>query len=159
MGSDQSPECGPDSDPDAGRTDSGDNGDVARAAEADRPPAERTQTPDPGADRTVSIDTLFETLARPGNRYVLSYVIQENGPVPYHELVEYVVDKAETPMDLSTSEFRGRIATRLVHSNLPKLEDANLVEYDTESQVIRETEATEVAVPYLELAMEQSLTD
>lgn len=111
------------------------------------------------AAESISVDELFELLSHPGNRYILTYVIRSDGPVPYADLVEYVVDEGGTPDDLETAEFRNQIATRLVHSNLPKLDDAGLVYYDVSNKTIRETSTTEVAVPYLELAMEQSLRD
>jgi hypothetical protein len=110
---------------------------------------------DAGRERSVSVDDLFELLARPGNRYTLAYLSRAEGPVPYEDLVETVVDGAETPDGLSTADFREQVATRLVHSNLPKLDDAGLVAYDREARTVRATEATAVAVPYLELAMDQ----
>lgn len=111
------------------------------------------------ADSTVSASELFELLAQPGNRYTLAYLSRAEGGVPYEDLVEYVVDKGGTPEGLSTAEFRNQVATRLVHSNLPKLDDAGLIEYDPTDKMIRSTEATDIAVPYLELAMEQFSTD
>ncbi|WP_436930362.1 DUF7344 domain-containing protein [Halosimplex halobium] len=110
---------------------------------------------DAARESDVSVDDLFELLARPGNRYALAYLHRADGPVPFEELVENVVDGAAVPDGLSTAEFRDRVATRLVHSNLPKLDDAGLVEYDREAGLVRPTGATAVAVPYLELAMDQ----
>lgn len=160
MGSDDSPD-NRSGDSERGETGQGEATASSATADADSgtgdAPSGRTMDQG-GGDEPVSINALFEILASPGNRYVLSYVVREDGPVPYHDLVEYVVDRADTPPELTTAEFRNRIATRLVHSNLPKLDDAGLVEYDTAAGTVRETPATEVAVPYLELAMEQSLT-
>ena len=113
----------------------------------------------PGADSPVSIDVLFDLLSQPGNRYTLAYLVRADGAVPHDDLVEYVVDKGGTPERLSTEEFRDRVATRLVHSNLPKLDESGLVDYDPEQQTIRRTDATSVAVPYLELAMTQFSTE
>jgi len=109
----------------------------------------------PGADSPVSVDELFEMLSQPGNRYTLAYLVRADGAVPYDDLVEYVVDEGGTPEGLSTQEFRNRVATRLVHSNLPKLDESGLVDYDSEQKTVRPTDATSVAIPYLELAMSQ----
>jgi hypothetical protein len=108
-----------------------------------------------GAESPVSINELFELLAQPGNRYTLAYLIRAEGTVPYDDLVEYVVDTGGTPSGLPTADFRNQVATQLVHSNLPKLDDAGLIEYDKSDRTVRPTDATEVAVPYLELAMDQ----
>ncbi|QLH82943.1 DUF7344 domain-containing protein [Halosimplex pelagicum] len=130
--------------------------------ESDASAEDATSTPtaerggrDAARERPVSVDDLFELLSRPGNRYTLAYLSRAEGPVPYEDLVENVVDGAETPDGLSRDDFRDQVATRLVHSNLPKLDDAGLVEYDRERRTVRATEATAVAVPYLELAMDQ----
>ena len=113
----------------------------------------------PGTDSPVSINELFDLLSQPGNRYTLAYLVRADGAVPYDDLVGYVVDKGGTPEGLSTEEFRDRVATRLVHSNLPKLDESGLVDYDPQQQTIRRTDATSVAVPYLELAMTQFSTE
>ncbi|PSQ27422.1 hypothetical protein BRD06_05025 [Halobacteriales archaeon QS_9_67_15] len=113
----------------------------------------------PGTDSPVSINELFDLLSQPGNRYTLAYLVRADGAVPYDDLVEYVVDKGGIPEGLSTEEFRDRVATRLVHSNLPKLDESGLVDYDPQQQTIRRTDATSVAVPYLELALTQFSTE
>lgn len=105
----------------------------------------------------MSVDDLFALLAQPGNRYILAYVVRSDGAVPYGDLVEYVVDMADPPEGVARNDFRERVATRLVHSNLPKLDDAGLVDYDATERTVAATDATGVAVPYLELAMEQSV--
>ncbi|WP_135364036.1 DUF7344 domain-containing protein [Halosimplex halophilum] len=151
MGSEQPPERRT-SDDHRGTGDPSDSRGESEASDADAP----TEQGGPDAARAsdVSVDDLFELLARPGNRYALAYLHRADGPVPFDDLVENVVDGA-APDDLSTGDFRDRVATRLVHSNLPKLDDAGLVEYDREAGLVRPTETTAVAVPYLELAMDQ----
>lgn len=119
--------------------------------------AEGGQVPD--ADSPVTVSQLFELLSQPGNRYALAYLVRAEGSVPYDDLVEYVVDEGGTPDGMSTTDFRNRVATRLVHSNLPKLDDAGLIDYDASDRVVRPTDATAVAIPYLELAMNQFSLD
>lgn len=114
------------------------------------------------ADRpgeTVPIDDLFEILAAPGNRYVLTYLVRREDPAEYADLVEYVVDSVAVPEGLTESEFRGRVAARLVHSNLPKLEASGLVVHHSDEQRVTGTETLEAVVPYIELALEQSRGD
>jgi hypothetical protein len=113
----------------------------------------------PETDSPVSINELFDLLSQPGNRYTLAYLVRADGAVPYDDLVEYVIDKGGIPEGLSAEEFRDRVATRLVHSNLPKLDESGLVDYDPQQQTIRRTDATSVAVPYLELALTQFSTE
>lgn len=106
-------------------------------------------------ETSVSIDDLFDVLARPANRYVLTYLLQEEGPVYAHELVEYIVDVTEPPEDLSGREYRGQIDSRLLHASLPKLEDKGLIDYDERRQRVSETDETPAALPYLRFALLQ----
>jgi hypothetical protein len=141
-------------------TDTGDG-----AAGTDHGDAESVRVPEddghPGAgtagSEQLSTDKLFDMLASPGNRYVLTYLIRTENPVETGELVEYVVDNAGAPTDSTAGKFRGRVASRLVHANLPKLVDAGLVEYDDDEQTVSARPAIEAVAPYLDLAMSQSV--
>lgn len=104
----------------------------------------------------VSVNSLFGLLAAPGNRFVLTYLLRVGDPAAFEKLVAYVVDRAESPAGRSSAEFSGQVAARLVHSNLPKLEDAGLIEYDEESRTVASTPAIESVAPYLALAAAQS---
>lgn len=106
-------------------------------------------------ETSVSIDDLFDVLAHPANRYVLTYLLQEEGPVYAHELVEYIIDVTEPPADLSEREYRGQIDSRLLHASLPKLADKGLIDYDERRQRISETDETPAALPYLRFALIQ----
>jgi hypothetical protein len=106
-----------------------------------------------GSEVSISTDLLFELLAAPGNRFVLTYLLRSESEISFGDLVEYVVSCAETPGDMTDGKFRGKVATRLVHSNLPKLADAGLIEYDSDEQVVRTTPVTDDVAPYLALAV------
>lgn len=131
----------------------------AMAAElVDRLP-ERTPSPDrTGAQLPVSVDDTFEVLADPGNRFVLTYLLRVEDPASYDDLVEYVVQRASAPDDLTDAKFRGRIAARLVHTNLPALAEAGFVDHDSQRQHISSTRAVDGVAPYLALAMWHSST-
>ncbi|WP_153553170.1 hypothetical protein [Halomicrobium sp. LC1Hm] len=106
-------------------------------------------------ETTVSVDELFDVLARPANRYVLTYLLRDEGPVYAHELVEYIIDETDPPEGLSEREYRGQIDSRLLHVSLPKLEDVGLIEFDGRRQRISETDETTAALPYLRFALVQ----
>lgn len=111
--------------------------------------------PESVVDTSVPIDDLFDVLARPSNRYVLTYLLQAEEPVYTHELVEYILERTEPPEGISEAEYRGQIDSRLLHASLPKLEDAGLIEFDERRQRITETEETPAALPYLRIALLQ----
>ena len=101
----------------------------------------------------VPTGRLFELLASPGNRFVLTYLLRVDDRAEYAELVEYVVAQTDPPGGLTKATFRGRVAARLVTESLPALADAGLVEVDSDDQVVAATAATRVAAPYLALAL------
>lgn len=107
------------------------------------------------AQTSITVDDLFDVLARPANRYVLTYLLQADEPVYSHELVDYIVDETEPPEGISEAEYRGQIDSRLLHASLPKLEDTGLVDFDERRQRISETEETAAALPYLRFALVQ----
>jgi hypothetical protein len=104
-------------------------------------------------DQDVSTDRLFELLASPGNRFVLTYLLRVGGPVEYADLVEYVVERTEAPEDLTEAKFRGRVAATLINQRLPELESAGMVEIDRTNQLVSPGPAVDVVRPHLALAL------
>ncbi|MHB9286522.1 hypothetical protein ACKVMT_05725 [Halobacteriales archaeon Cl-PHB] len=101
----------------------------------------------------LSTDVLFDLLAHPGRRYVLSYLLQREGSVTCGDLVDYVV--SQTDPSMTPAAFRDGLASELTHTHLPRLDSEGLVEYDVERQVVTPTDLTPVVAPYLEFAMAQ----
>lgn len=98
-------------------------------------------------------DRLFQLLASPGNRFVLTFLLKVDGPAEYADLVEYVVARAEPPEEMTEAKFRGRVAATLINERLPELADAGLVEVDSARQLVSPTSTTAVAAPHLALAL------
>ena len=104
--------------------------------------------------RQHSVDTLFSILAEPGHRYILTFLLQSDGSVTVAELVDYVTSNTETTM--TDGEYRRRVTARIVHTQLPVLEEAGFVRYDTANQRVLPTVQTALAEPYLRVALLQS---
>lgn len=104
------------------------------------------------AAERFSTDEVFEILAHPGQRYVLTYLLQSSGDVPLNSLVEYAVLRSDTASD---RKMRDRMVIELTHTVLPKLADYGFIEYDMEHQIIRTTEQTPTVEPFLRLALVQ----
>jgi hypothetical protein len=103
------------------------------------------------ADR-YSVDETLEALTQPGQRYVLTYLLQSSEPVPLGDLVYYAAAQTDVAVD---SEVRKEIAIELTHTALPKLDEFGFVEYDMETQVVESTELTPVVEPFLRVALAQ----
>lgn len=105
----------------------------------------------------MSVDTLFDALAHPGRRYVLTYLLLREEFVSLTELVDFVIRATESVRTRAT--FREQIVEELVRTHLPHLDDAGLVEYRMERQFVGPTDRTVLALPYLDLALEQATGD
>lgn len=111
-----------------------------------RPPLETDRGP-------VTADDLFSVLSEAPNRFVLCYLIEVDRPASTNELIEYAVMAVDAPPDETTGEFRG--ATRsAVERALPKLDSLGLLRYHERSGIVEPTSKTQVAEPYLALALE-----
>jgi hypothetical protein len=88
---------------------------------------------------TPSLDTVFELLSDSNRRYAMYCLIQ--APNGVKELSELVTDvlrlRAEIEGIDPTDEVRESLRIELHHKHLPKLQDENIIEYDTRSEHIR----------------------
>ncbi|WP_135854412.1 DUF7344 domain-containing protein [Halorussus salinus] len=92
-------------------------------------------------------DLLYSTLAHPHRRIVLRYLVRHPGPVPVSDLATEIELVEEGPPTGSASAGRGVSASLLglYHVHVPKLVDAELVEFDpAESSVTLSTWAESV---------------
>lgn len=105
------------------------------------------------AHNDFDVDTLFELLARPGRRYVLTYLLQSEGFVTCSELVDHVVDATDHSM--TDNQFRDRVTAELTHSDLPKLDEEGLIDYNMTRQIVAPTATTALVRPYIRLALAQ----
>ena len=100
-----------------------------------------------------SINAIFEVLANPGRRYVLTYLLQSDGFVTMSELVDYVTTRTSAKM--TDDEFRRQVTLELTHTHLPVLEENGFIRYNMERQLIMPTEMTRLTEPYLRMALMQ----
>lgn len=107
----------------------------------------------PAALEEVSVDTIFEMLAHPGRRYVITYLLRSEGFASMSELVDYVME--ETGHTMTDRQFRYRIALELTHNQIPRLADEGFVRYNIERQMILPTDRTTLLEPYITIALAQ----
>jgi hypothetical protein len=91
------------------------------------------------AVRTPSFDELFDLLAENRRRYALYTLVgTEDGLVEVDRLVDDVVIwEGRTDEEPITDSLRERIAEELREKHLPRLADADVVEYDERSDIVR----------------------
>lgn len=107
----------------------------------------------------LPVDELLAVLARPGNRFVLTYLLLEGEPVSIVDLVDYVLSVTDPPEGVARAEYSGRLLGRFIESVLPELDERGLLEYDREAQLVTETDATALALPYLRAGLQQASSE
>ncbi|PGF15578.1 hypothetical protein CP556_05210 [Natrinema sp. CBA1119] len=93
-----------------------------------------------------TIDTLFALLRNRYRRDVVDILSERESSMPLHDLAA-VVATAETgpESDRASTERTHEVAATLHHSHLPKLDDADIVDYDTETHSVTPVRATALA--------------
>ena len=107
-----------------------------------------TTEPTPPA---IPLDTLFALLATRQRRRVL-YVLRREQTVAVDELAERILRRHDRSAGPSARERRHEIETILHHQDIPKLRDADVVDYDPDRERVSATDRLHSMEPYLELA-------
>ncbi|MFC7021022.1 MULTISPECIES: DUF7344 domain-containing protein [Haloarcula] len=98
----------------------------------------------------LSRDRVFDILSSPRRRYVLHYLRTEESPIELTALAEEVAAwENDTTVEKLSSQDRKRVYVSLYQTHIPKLSEAGLIEYDSESgDVALSNQAAEID-PYL----------
>ena len=116
-----------------------------------------TDTPDvaddySGGDRGISpqLDATLELLSNQRRRYVLYYLREQGETVALEELAEQVASWESDTGDIVDDE---RVLADLYHSQLPRLEEADIVTFDPEEGYVTLADCDEKPISeYLDLA-------
>jgi hypothetical protein len=81
---------------------------------------------------TLSQNRIFDLLSNARRRFVLHYLSQQDGPVELRELADEVA-RWETGSDSLTRKERKRVYVSLYQTHIPRLADAGVIAYDTET--------------------------
>lgn len=85
----------------------------------------------------LSQDQVFEVLKSPRRRYALYFLKQVGGRAELSDITEQVAAwENEIPVENLSSEQRKRVYISLYQTHMPKLDDADIVEYDQSRGVV-----------------------
>jgi len=88
-------------------------------------------------DTSLSQDVVFELLSSPRRRYILYHLRQTDGPVELTTLAEQVAAwENETDVDNITEQERKRVYVSLYQTHIPRLDEAGVIEYDSDSGMV-----------------------
>lgn len=92
------------------------------------------------AHEQSTVDAVFDALAEGRRRTVVEHVFGQAEWVGLEELADLVESPvAATDGGTPTFDPHDRVRCRLYHSDLPKLDDAGVVEFDREANRVRPT--------------------
>jgi DNA-binding transcriptional ArsR family regulator len=101
-------------------------------------------------DEKLSRDRVFDILSSPRRRYVLYYLREYGGPVELTDLAEELAAwENDTTVTEISPQARKRVYVSLYQTHVPKLDEAGLIEYDSDSGELRLSDQGSVVDPYL----------
>lgn len=96
------------------------------------------------------MDLVFDILSNTRRRKVLSYLRQSDGRATVQELAEEIAAlENEVQVDELSREQRKRVYVSLYQTHLPKLEEAEIIDYDEEGGEIRLTDRADELNSYI----------
>lgn len=100
-----------------------------------------------------SLDALFDVLANQRRRYTLQCLRESQTPIALADLAGDVATREQgTPLpDIPVKEVK-QVYLSLYHVHIPKLVEANIVEYTQERDVVRLATESDHAEPFIEFA-------
>lgn len=103
-----------------------------------------------GDDEPLSQDLVFDLLSSPRRRFVLYYLRSESESIALTTLADEVASwEYETPVEELTEQERKRAYVSLYQTHIPKLDDAGIVAYDTDSGVVTLADQANTIEAYL----------
>ncbi len=102
------------------------------------------------SDEELSQDTLFSLLSNPRRRFILQYLSRVDTPVTLRSLSTGTAAwENETDAEDLTDQQRKRVQVSLYQTHIPALEDAGIIEYDSDSSEITLTKRADSLNIYL----------
>jgi hypothetical protein len=88
----------------------------------------------------LSNDELFRLLSSSRRRYIIYLLYKEGGSMSLNDLATRIAaEENDKPVAEVTDSERQRVYISLYQTHLPKLEDADVVEYDEDERVVSPT--------------------
>jgi hypothetical protein len=107
-------------------------------------------------DQRLSKGEIFDVLQNQRRRYVLQYLERFDEPVPLSDLATQVAAwEYQIPVEEVSNDQKKRVYTTLQQTHLDRMEEAGIVEYDHEENLITRTPHTEELTVYLEIVPEK----
>ena len=117
-----------------------------------RPDSEpEAQSSDEANSPRVSLDVIFDVLRNERRRLVMEAVEEEDGQTTLSDLAEHIggIENDKPPTALNAQE-RKRVYVGLYQCHLPRMDDADAIEFDKNRGTVERGPAADAFVAYLE---------
>lgn len=103
------------------------------------------------SDAEFSQDQIFDLLSNRRRRYVLNFLLRVDRPVSIQELSkELATWEFDVDQEDLTDQQEKRIYVALYQTHIPKLEDAGVIEYDSDAGLVELTSGAQRLQPYVD---------
>lgn len=104
------------------------------------------------ADRRTpeDLDAVFACLAHQRRRLLIECLSENPGPIVVEEIVQYLSEREDVSTTDTPNETPAEMTITLLHSHLPKMEDAGVIEVEHETNTIQEGYRFDLATSLLE---------
>lgn len=110
----------------------------------------RTEASRPTEGHGLSKDVIFDLLKNGRRRDIIEYLIAADRMVTIAELSEHIAAREnDIPLEELTSTQRKRVYVALYQTHLPKLDDAGVIDYESNRGTVLLTERVSALDPYL----------
>ena len=111
--------------------------------------------PDAESGDDLPLDVVFDILSVERRRHTLAYLLTESAQTTLGDLAEHIacLENDKDLVDLSSQE-RKRVYVGLYQSHLPRMDDAGVVDFDSDRKTVELGANAAQLAPYLELATE-----
>lgn len=100
--------------------------------------------------QTLSLDVVFDVLSNERRRRTIRYLLAEPGTITLGDLAEHIASLENgKPEEALTSTERKRVYICLYQSHLPKLDDADIVDFDGDRKTIETGDAVDQVTRFL----------
>lgn len=118
----------------------------------------KTSTPPTHGNGFLDTEALFDVLSNPRRRAVVETVDMADKSVSMSELVDEVAKREyDTTINNISSTERNRVYTSIYQTHLPRLDEADVINYNEDTKEITASDHTSMAQMFLEAATQPDI--
>lgn len=91
---------------------------------------------DDSLQQTISADSLYDLLSHQYRRFVLAALVRRDEPTTVATLAEEIAEERGGKADTTEVDTQSAIRIQLYHVHLPKLAEADLIEFDPSTKMV-----------------------